>query len=126
MDFEQAIKAVMDFEDRPVALLTTVTRPAPGVRPDQLESVTAGVLKEGEFPRTADRPVDDAAWWHRRKDKAVIRIAPDSSLLLARERFRTARWDGEALEVETRAIRYRFVPLVRVDGEPLECASGAS
>jgi hypothetical protein len=126
VDFEQGIKAVMGFEDRPVALLTTVTRPAPGVRPDQLESATAGVLKGGELPRTADRPVDEAAWWHRRKDKTVIRIEPDSSLLLARERFRAARWDGEALEVETGAIRYRFVPLVRADGEPLEYASGAS
>jgi len=119
MDFDQAIAAIQTFEGRPVAVDSTVTRPAQEMPEEHRECSEAGVLQRREFPRSGDKAVDDAAWWHRQKGKVVIGIEPASGFLISRERFQSADWHGDSLVLELSAFKHRISALVRGDGKPL-------
>jgi hypothetical protein len=121
LDYKETIEALLELEDRLVALESNYLRPAIGAPPGSERSSAGGVLRLRELPRPdPDRPVDEAAWWNNRIDKSVIKLEPGYGVLLDRYRFRSARWEGECLVIDQRGVTRRIVPLKRTDGKPIQ------
>ena len=77
MDFGEALKALKDLESVPVAVDTLITRPAGEWKEEDLHSTASGYLALHEPGPSSDRPVDEAAWWVRQRDKVSFRLLPD-------------------------------------------------
>jgi hypothetical protein len=120
VDFDETLDALMNLEDVPVALDTLITKPAEDLRPEDLRFTATGCLRLDERELASERPVDEAAWWVRAKDHQVFRVAPDGhGVLIGPKRFRSAEWSHGSLVIDTAALRYTVVPLVRPSGKPL-------
>lgn len=85
MNYDETIEALHAISGQQVAIDSTITRPAPEVKPEHLRNSSGGTIQLEELERPdGGQPADDAAWWHRKDGKAVIRLGPEGSYLFDR------------------------------------------
>ena len=121
MNFAEVIEELQSLRSVPVALDSLVTRPAEGMKEEFLRSTAVGFLALDEGEPASDRPVDEAAWWSRRRSgRAIFRLDPDGGgILMWPDKFRGARWEDEALVIDVGAFRHRITRLGRPSGAAL-------
>lgn len=115
MDFDAALAALASFDGLPVAVDGEITRPAdPEAKPAYLRWSEAGVLMRKERTRPTGRAVDEAAWWFSPRDRRTFELSPGGSVVLMwRNKFVSAAWQGQSLVLNVAAFRYRIVRLAR-------------
>jgi hypothetical protein len=72
MDFDAAIDALTELEYVPVAMDSLITNPAGDYEPDDLCSTSSGLLRIRPDEPTTARPVDEAAWFVRRRERQRV------------------------------------------------------
>ena len=107
MDLRAAMDAIASFEGQAVCLDLIVARPAAGTRAGLAHS-SPGILRR-------KHPSEFDEFWWTLPQAVYFECVPGCSVVVHKDRFRGAEWEGETLVIDTGAIMRRIVPMVRSD-----------
>jgi hypothetical protein len=106
MTYEETIEALAELEGQAVEIDFVIVRAASGTRPGLHRSNQPGVLRRQEGWEIYE-------FWWTLPEATHYEVAPDGGMMIQRDRFEGARWEGSVLDIHLGSHRWRVVPLIR-------------